>query len=77
MRAMPAGGKWMLRSCVEINNIDSAFAEAQRDLKCFDKAHPIFRVNYNPILNDLDTHTESFDFFVRIDAHNFIVDPNA
>ncbi len=73
---MPAGGKWMLRSCVKIDNVDSIFAEAQRGLERFDKARAIFCADHNPILNYLHARTEPFDFLVRIDAHNFFVDPN-
>src|SRR6266849_5788585 len=59
------------------NDVDLSFAKAQRGLNGFDKTHAIFRADYNPILNYLPARTKPFDFLVRIDAHNFIVDPNA
>src|SRR5437588_6286460 len=59
------------------NDVDLVLAEAQRGFDRFDEASAIRFGDSDPVLNDLNARTESFDFFLRIDAHDFVVDPDA
>src|SRR5437762_11744600 len=59
------------------DDVDLVFAETEGGLDRFDEAGTV-RLGYGEaILDDLDAGAEAFDFFVRIDADNFVVDPDA
>src|SRR6267143_810557 len=69
--------KTRITPCV-IDNVDFAFAEAERGLERFNQARTIFLSDRDPVLDDLDPRAESFDLFgIVIHAHDFVVDPNA
>ena len=57
------------------NHVDAVFSKPQSGFECFNKASAILFRNNDSILNDLNARTEALDFLVRIDAHDFVVDP--
>src|ERR1700720_2658359 len=59
----------------ERDDINFVFAKAQRGLQRFNKTRAVCVADRNAILNDLNARTEALDFLVRIDAHDFVVDP--
>src|SRR2546423_15165153 len=81
MRAMPAGGKGMRDAGfgmrVDGDSVDLVLAETKRGLDRFDKARAVPFRNRDPVLDNLNAGTETFDFFVGIDANDFVVDPDA
>src|SRR4030081_3725802 len=59
----------------ERDDINFIFSKPQSGFERFDKARVILFRNRDAVLNDLNTRTETLDFLVRIDAHDFVVDP--
>ena len=52
----------MFFSRIEIDNVDSVFAETQRNLDRFGQARTIFIIDRDAVLNDLNARAESLDF---------------
>ena len=88
MGAMPASGeralaigdwrsviRWTLGSLRPRNNIDLAFPKAQRGFDRLDQSCPVFLRDRNAILNDLHTRPKSLEFWIDVDAHDFVIDP--
>ena len=88
MGAMPAGGEgklvigdwrsvisWTLGSLRTRNNIDLAFPKAQRGFDRLDQSCAVFLRDRNAILNDLHTRPKSLEFWIDVDAHDFVIDP--
>ena len=59
------------------NDIDFVFTKTQSCFDCFHESGTIFVADRDPILNHLHACAETLDFFVGIDAHDLVVDPNA
>src|SRR5438067_3446243 len=59
------------------DDVDLVFAETEGGIDRFDETGAV-RLGYSEaVLDDLDAGAEAFDFFVRIDADDFVVDPDA
>src|SRR5438874_2010092 len=59
------------------DHVDLVLAKAKSGFDRLDEAGAIRLGNGDAVLDDLDAGAEAFDFFVRIDADNFVVDPDA
>jgi hypothetical protein len=59
------------------NNIYFSFSESQRGFERFDQSRAVFVADRDAVLDDLHARAQAFDFFVGIDAHDLVVDPNA
>src|SRR5205085_11860097 len=59
------------------DDVDLVFPETQRGLDRFGQTGAVWFRYRNPVLDDLDARTEAFDLFVGINAHDFVVDPDA
>ena len=58
-------------------NIDFAFAETQSGFDRFYKTGAILWIDCDSVLNDLHPRTQPLDFWIDIDPHNCVIDPNA
>src|SRR5262245_45427601 len=77
MRAMPAGRERVLLLLLRIDNVDLSLAEAERGLDRFDDPRAILVGDFDPVLDDLNTRAEPLDLCRIVNAHDFVVDPDA
>src|SRR6516162_2610425 len=60
------------------DDVNFSFSKSQSRLQRLNQARAIFGSDRDSILNDLNPRPKPFDFFwIGIDPHNFIVDPDS
>jgi hypothetical protein len=69
-------GRWTLGVFWKRNNVDLPFAKTQRRFDCLSDSCAVFLTDRDAILNHLHLGTEAFNFWIDINSHDLIVDPN-
>src|SRR5437870_9376714 len=63
-------------ACLHRNYIHLAFAKTKRRFDCLDDSCTVFLTDRDAILNHLYARTEASNFWIDINSHHLVVDPN-
>src|SRR5205823_6004150 len=67
----------LLRSLAIVRPNPADAGQAQSGFDRFHQTRPILCIDRDSVLNDLQPHPQPFDFWIDIDPHNCVIDPNA